>query len=64
MDSQWAGHLVDHMCKLLVQYALEADMEAISKREVKEGGEYKSAHANLEKSYQIMEQCFRSMQQS
>jgi len=61
MDGSWAGTVVDHICKLLFQYAVLADLECKRQKDQKQvkEGEYQSAHARLEKTQTFLEGLFR-----
>jgi hypothetical protein len=56
MDKMWAGLINDHMCKLLVKYAIEGDQED-KERKVKierVEGETLTGHPRLEWCYRTL----------
>lgn len=65
MDGKWAGEVVDHICKYLIQYAIQGDQEAKQKKgqEMSKDGEYVSAHERLEKTQVLLQTLFRKMSQ-
>lgn len=63
MDGMWSGLVTDHMCKLLIHYAIEADKEAKTKKDKieRKDGETLSGHARLEETYRTLENMFRKV---
>eukprot|EP00347_Sterkiella_histriomuscorum_P001298 403372576 len=67
IDGKWIGLVVDHLCKLITNYGIEADQEYLNSKEAQEilnaNGTYKSIHACQEAALSAMESLFRRLQQ-
>ncbi len=63
MDGMWSGLVTDHMCKLLIHYAIEGDQDDKKKKvkiERKEG-ETLSGDPRLENTSRVVENMFRQL---
>ena len=67
-DAAWAGQVVDHMIKLFVSYAIAADNEANSQKDIIKGEDAdahtQSGHVRLEKIVGSLMDLFRRIQQT